>query len=252
VAVLLIILAQATGLTRAQTDDPGASRAAARAAEHGQHQPQEAAPSHAHGLSLDGAGAVMNENAGTLPRDCAEISREHEITVYAGREFAAEFPGNTFGFSQYEYRVEPCSRVTVTLVNNDDVRHQWMVHGLPRYLYPTGMFHIEAAGGDSRTGTFVVPSDHRTYLVHCDMPQHMERGMKAQLKVGRGSGDLWSIPGISGDFERDSYLPRGITLWFLLAVLSGAAIFSLLTYRRGGLTVPGTARRDGVGSDREA
>ena len=54
-----------------------------------------------------------------------------------------------------------------------------MVHGLPRYLYPGGMFHLEANGGDSQTGTFIVPSDARTYLVHCDLPQHMEKGMKA-------------------------------------------------------------------------
>lgn len=30
--------------------------------------------------------------------------------------------------------------------------------------------------------------------------------MKAQLVVGRGDGDLWSIPGVSADFER----PGGI------------------------------------------
>ena len=33
--------------------------------------------------------------------------------------------------------------------------------------------------------------------MHCDIAQHMEKGMKAQLKVGKGRGDLPSIPGIS-------------------------------------------------------
>jgi hypothetical protein len=132
-------------------------------------------------------GMVMNANADMLPRDCESISTEHEFTVHAGAEYAADFPGMTFGYSQTEFFVEPCSRVTVTFINDDEVRHQWMVHGLPRYLYPGGMFHLEANGGASQTGSFIVPSDDRTYLVHCDLTQHMEKGMKAQLVVGRGS-----------------------------------------------------------------
>ena len=81
--------------------------------------------------------------------------------------------------------------------NKDDIRHQWMIHGLPKYLYPKGMFHIEVNGVEKKTGTFIVPSSNYTYLVHCDISQHMEKGMKAQLKVGNGRGDLPSIPGIS-------------------------------------------------------
>ena len=81
--------------------------------------------------------------------------------------------------------------------NKDEIRHQWMIHGLPKYLYPKGMFHIEVNGLEKKTGTFIVPSSHFTYLVHCDISQHMEKGMKAQLKVGKGRGDLPSIPGIS-------------------------------------------------------
>jgi hypothetical protein len=108
---------------------------------------------------------------------------------------------------QYEVRVEPCSRVTVTFVNEDEVRHQWMVHGLPKYLYPAGMFHIEASGGQSRTGTFIVPGDDQTFLIHCDMAQHMEKGMRGQLVVGAGSGDLWAVEGVSDQFFRAGYLP---------------------------------------------
>jgi hypothetical protein len=81
------------------------------------------------------------------------------------------------------------------------------VHGLPKYLYPAGMFHIEASGGHSKTGTFIVPGDHQTYLIHCDMAQHMEKGMRGQLVVGKGSGDLWGVAGISNGFYRFSYLP---------------------------------------------
>ncbi len=163
----------------------------------------------------------MNSNATTLPRDCKKISKEYEYTVHAGTEYAADFPGNVFGLSQHEHQVEPCSRITVTFVNKDEVRHQWMVHGLPKYLYPAGMFHLEAAGGHQQTGTFIVPSDDKTYLVHCDITQHMEKGMKAQLKVGKGDGDLWSIPSISGDFYADTYLPKKTSWLFSVSIVAG-------------------------------
>ena len=173
-------------------------------------------------------GMVMNANAETLPRDCDGISTEHEFTVHAGAAYAEGYPGTTFGYSQREFIVEPCSRVTVTFVNDDEVRHQWMVHGLPRYIYPGGMFHLEANGGSSQTGAFIVPSDDRTYLVHCDLTQHMEKGMKAQLIVGRGSGDLWAVPGVSQSFNRDGYLPSATGLFAILAAGAGAALALVL------------------------
>lgn len=181
-----------------------------------------------HSMNLDSTGMVMNANTQRLPRDCKQISRDHEITVSAGTEYAAQAPGVVFGLSEHEHVVEPCSRVTVTFVNNDSVRHQWMVHGLPRYLYPGGMFHLEAAGEHSRTGTFIVPSDHKTYLVHCDLAQHMEKGMKAQLKVGRGNGDLWSIPTVSREFRRELYVPNGTAYWILVSAGIGALLTALL------------------------
>lgn len=148
-------------------------------------------------MTLDAGGMAMNWNREDLPRDCKEISGDHRITVRAGTRYARDYPDTVFGMDTHEWRVPPCSRVHVTFINEDAVRHQWMIHGLPRYLYPQGMFHLEAAGGTERSGVFIVPSDDRTYLVHCDLAQHMERGMKAQLVVGGGSGDLPSIPGVS-------------------------------------------------------
>ena len=59
-----------------------------------------------------------------------------------------------------------------------------------------------------------------------NVAQHMEKGMKGQLKVGRGSGDLWSIPGVSGDFLADSYVPEEIE-WYV--VLSAVAALVLTT-----------------------
>ena len=167
-------------------------------------------------MTLDMEGMVMNENRDELPRDCREISEDVNISVAAGMKYAEPYPDTAFGFDQHQWQVKPCSRVTVTYTNEDNVRHQWMVHGLPGYLYPQSMFHIETNGGYSKTGTFIVPSDHKTYLVHCDMAAHMEKGMKAQLVVGNGSRDLPGIPGITGPRNPNRYGGgNGMLNWFL-------------------------------------
>jgi plastocyanin len=182
-------------------------------------------------MSADPSGMVMNENHNTLPRDCDEISRDYALTVHAGRDYAQDIPGVIFGMSQHEVQVQPCSRIELTFINDDEVRHQWMVHGLPKYLYPAGMFHIEAAGGHRKTGTFIVPGDDQTYLIHCDMAQHMEKGMRGQLVVGKGSGDLWGIPGISDGFYRSAYLPRN-TLLFAVMLLGIGFLAALWMQRK--------------------
>jgi hypothetical protein len=180
-----------------------------------------------HPMRMDKEGAVMHENLDRLPRDCPAIAGEQEITVRAGKKYAQQFNGTMFTYDQQEWRVDPCTKVTVTLINEDNVRHQWMIHGLPRYLYPEGMFHLEVNGLRRKTGTFIVPSAQRTYLVHCDVAQHMEKGMKAQLKVGGGDGNLPSIPGITGARQPDSY-PAQWSMWaqglILVAGLAGAVL----------------------------
>ncbi len=183
-----------------------------------------------HNMTVDTQGAVMNENLSTLPRDCSAISRDYQFTIRAGRAYAKDEPGMIFGMNEPEIMVEPCSRIELTFINEDEVRHQWMVHGLPKYLYPAGMFHIEVVGGAQKTGTFIVPGDDKTYLLHCDLAQHMEKGMRGQLVVGQGSGNLWAINGISDDFFRSSYLPRN-TAWWLAAVLLGSFILALKLHK---------------------
>jgi hypothetical protein len=183
---------------------------------------------HAHdGMRMDMEGMVMNENLDRLPRDCPAIAGTQEITVHAGKKYAQQFNGVMFTYDQREWQVAPCTKVTVTLINDDNIRHQWMIHGLPRYLYPEGMFHMEVNGPGRKTGTFIVPSAKKTYLVHCDIAQHTEKGMKAQLKVGGGDGDLPSIPGITGPRQPDTY-PVRWSLWLqgvmLAAGLVGAAL----------------------------
>jgi hypothetical protein len=67
------------------------------------------------------------------------------------------------------------------------------------------MFHLEVSGPGEISGTLILPPGDQTYLVHCDMAGHMEKGLKAQLKVGKGSGDLPSIPGITAGLIADNY-----------------------------------------------
>ena len=151
-------------------------------------------------------GMIMGQNKDELPSSCDSISEEIEITVHAGKQYAEKFPGTTFAFDQQEWRVKPCAKITWHLVNDDEVRHQFMMHGLPRYLYQNGMFHLEVTGPRTISGTMIVPASDETYLVHCDISQHMEKGMKAQLVVGNGGEeDLPSIPGLTPNAFPDTY-----------------------------------------------
>jgi plastocyanin len=172
-------------------------------------------------MRIDSNGVVMNNNHDRLPHGCAATSGEQSLTVRAGTGYAEDAPGMIFGMSRHEVRAQPCERLTVTFINEDQVRHQWMVHGLPKYLYPAGMFHLEANAGKTVTGTFIVPADDRTYLIHCDMAQHMEKGMKGQLVVGSGSGNLWSVKGIGDPFTRSTYLPGWWPLPATALILGG-------------------------------
>lgn len=161
---------------------------------------------HGGGHLMDmGGGMVMGQNTDTLPGGCDKIAATKEITVRAGHKYAEKFPGRMFAFDTQEFQFEPCTKLTVNFINDDNIRHQWMMHGLPKYLYPKGMFHLEVTGPGKISGTLILPPGDKTYLVHCDIAQHMEKGMKAQLKVGKGSGDLPSIPGVTPYVIQDSY-----------------------------------------------
>lgn len=184
------------------------------------------------GMSVTRSGVVMNENRDRLPNGCDAISREQHFEIHAGRTYANDRPGIIYGMSQHEVKVEPCARVTIDFVNEDETRHQWMVHGLPKYLYPAGMFHIEAMGGERQSGTFIVPAEDRNYLIHCDMAQHMEKGMRGQLVVGKGGGDLWAVTGITDAFRRSSYLPQKVAMTFLLVAALAFSITIVCRKRR--------------------
>ena len=159
---------------------------------------------HDHIMDHEGT-MIMGQNLDKLPSSCKSISEEIEITVRAGRKYAAKFPGTIFAFDQQQWNVKPCSKVTWHFINEDNVRHQFMMHGLPKYLYKYGMFHLEVTGPKTVSGTIIVPGSNDTFLVHCDISHHMEKGMKAQLVVGKGAENIPSIPGVTPYNINDTY-----------------------------------------------
>jgi uncharacterized cupredoxin-like copper-binding protein len=160
---------------------------------------------HHSGMIMNEQGMIMNANPDKLPRDCPKISETVDISIHAGQKHALKFSGKMFAFDNQEWNVKPCAKINITFTNDDQIRHQLMIHGLPGYLYPEGMFHLELYGKGELKASLIVPSQKKTYLVHCELPQHMEKGMKAQLKVDGGDGDLPSIPGLTAAIKSDSY-----------------------------------------------
>jgi uncharacterized cupredoxin-like copper-binding protein len=170
-------------------------------------------------MMMDDKMMIMNANPDKLPQDCPKISENVDITIRAGHKHALKFAGKMFAFDQQEWNVKPCAKINITFINDDQIRHQLMVHGLPGYLYPDGMVHLELYGEGQLQASFIVPSQKKTYLVHCELPQHAEKGMKAQLKVDGGDGDLPSIPGISAPVNADSYsVEWAMNTWITLAI----------------------------------
>jgi len=184
------------------------------------------------GMVMDDKGMIMNNNPDNLPKDCQAISEDVNITIRGGHKFAKDFAGKMFTYDNRDLQALPCARVNVTFINEDDIRHQFMIHGLPGYMYPKGMFTIELYGKGQKTGSFIVPSRDYTYYIHCEVSQHTEKGMKAQLKVGKGSGNLDSILGLTAPLTPDLYPINNtqytwITLIF--SIIAGAILIRLLS-----------------------
>jgi hypothetical protein len=178
------------------------------------------------GMMMDETGMIMNANKDRLPRDCTKISKDVDITIRAGHKHAEKFNGKMFAFDNQQWEVPACARINITFINDDVIRHQFMIHGLPGYLYPDGMFHLELNGKGQLQASLIVPSMKKTYLAHCELPQHMEKGMKAQLKVDGGDGDLPSIPGLTKPVRADSY-PVDWNITATISILAGGLLGSL-------------------------
>lgn len=156
---------------------------------------------------MDSSGRlIIGENSDHLPPGCHKIADELTITVHAGTKYAEPFPGTIFTYDQREWRVAKCARIKVRFVNEDGVRHQFMIQGLPKEIYPQGVFLLEVDGPGEVEGTFITPNEDKTYPVLSALPQQAEKGMKGQLIVGGGSGLLPSIPGITAPAIEEDYL----------------------------------------------
>jgi hypothetical protein len=189
---------------------------------------------HEHML-MDEKGMIMNANTDRLPKDCPKISGDVDITIRAGHKYAEKFNGKMYAFDNQEWDVPPCTRINVTFINDDEIRHQLMIHGLPGYIYPQGMFHLELYRAGELKASLIVPAQKKTYLVHCELPQHMEKGMKAQLKVDGGDGDLPSIPGLTKPVRADSYpvdWTPAMGAMLLACILVGCVVPLVLVRRR--------------------
>lgn len=188
-----------------------------------------------HGMRLDIHGMVMNENLDQVPVGCEGRIEDISIDVVADHTASKDFPGTIFSLTPAVIQIPSCARVHVRFKNKDQVRHQWMVHGLPRFMYPGGMFHLEANAGRTVSGVFIVPVEDKTYLIHCDISQHMQKGMKAMLIVGEGDGEIAGVPGVTGNFF--SRPPGSIDVSFgfiLLGLLffGSMVIFYILCQRK--------------------
>jgi len=117
-----------------------------------------------HGMTVDDNGMVINENKDNIPTGCNDKVIDEELSIVADSHSQHKTKGTTFSFYPRVFNVKPCTRITVTFKNNDKVRHQWRVPGLPRFMYNGGMFHMEANGGKisgvpGETGYFFAEND---------------------------------------------------------------------------------------------
>jgi uncharacterized cupredoxin-like copper-binding protein len=89
-----------------------------------------------------------------------------------GSSFTIETPGMTF--DPDELTVSEGEEVEITLDNTDGQLHN--------FTLDEADFSIEAAGGESETGTFTAP-DAGEYEFYCSVPGHREAGQVGTLTV---------------------------------------------------------------------
>ena len=146
-----------------------------------QRQVHEAMPVAVAGPWFDDAGLVRHANPERLPEGCPAVSADIAFTVRAGTAHAAA--GEVYGYDSLAYAAPPCARVTVTLINDDAIRHQWQLLGLPEALHPGGEFLLEANGGPQVTGRFIVPGAAARFPVQWSHAGHATAGMQTWLRV---------------------------------------------------------------------
>ena len=104
--------------------------------------------------------------------------RTRTVTIRAGRKYAQQ--GESFGFSPREVALEKCETVELTLVNEDNIRHDLMIPGL------RPMFAANVVGPGTTTLSFVTPDADITLPFHCHVPSHDKVGMLGNFVIGKG------------------------------------------------------------------
>lgn len=171
-------------------------------------------------------GSIVNANADTAPGNCSTIRGERHVTIHAGQQYAD--PGEAFGYNVDSLTTSPCTRLVVTLVNHDDVRHQWLVETLPTDTYPAGLFSVEVDGRSRVTATFVTPAEPREYAGYCSLPQHEQNGMRLPLVVPGDVDDSAATETTTDVDDTGTSIPGFGTLAALAALLAAL----LLAVRR--------------------
>ena len=217
-AVILVVVAGSAGLALAgdSTWDGGADHPpAAHPTPDGDADPE---------TTLVENGSVVNANPDALPPGCDAVDGERRLTVDAGREYADT--GDAFGYDLDTVTAPACTRLVVTLVNHDDVRHQWVVDGLPAETYPGGFVAIEVADRGSVTASLVTPSQPGTYEGLSTLPQHEQHGMRLPLVVtGDQQNETTPTPATSG--ESGGSAPGPGPALALLALAGATALFAI-------------------------
>lgn len=186
------------------------------------------------GVSFEGDDTdIFNENTDEAPPGCDGITGERlvEVTAVSGND----------GYPLFEYQptvieTEPCTRLTVTFSSQTRIRHQFVVRGLPEETYPGGQFGIEADAGAEETATFVTPAEDTTLPFESTVGSQAKSGLRGQIVVGEGDGDVEGIPGVTqhGWEEDGDSLPLREGASALVGVIAGvfaAAVLSRLTGR---------------------
>jgi hypothetical protein len=175
-------------------------------------------------------GSTVNANADSLPPGCDAVRGERRLTIDAGREYADA--GDAYGYDLDSVTVPACTRLVVTLVNHDDVRHQWVVDGLPTATYPGGYAGIEVAERGSVTAAIVTPSQPGTYEGLSTLPQHEQNGMRLPLVVTGDESTEATTETTDTDSDQSEGTVPGFGPLLALLALAGAVGAALLAVRR--------------------
>lgn len=102
---------------------------------------------------------------------------------------AIEITVTEFQFSPQQIVVGAGSGVTLTLTNTGDLNHNLTIMARGYSVQPpfdeadqaNVVFQLDAAPGESVSGTFSVPDDAGTYQIVSSLPAYLEGGMVAEI-----------------------------------------------------------------------